>query len=173
MFLFLFLLSSSFMYAITPPDYDTLDDEMRAYVKYAAVALQFNPDRFSSHIHHTKNWANQSLFYNGESLFYVVVFDKKFVEEHTKNVRKAIAGHEVGHAYPPCEELFYLYWDGIVSYSTSENCADVVSATIFGYQNMLAALEAIKRGVKDARAIDQRIEKLKEQLGQKDLTPAR
>lgn len=154
------------------PTIQELDVEMRGYVKYASAMLGWAPETFSSHVNHTGSLANNTFFSNGYSSFYVLVFDLSFIEKNTTGVRKAIAGHEVGHAYPPCEELYNLWNHGLVSYVASENCADVVSATVFGYQDTMAFLQAIRRENPKSESIQHRIDLMKKQrLGlQKGLT---
>jgi len=175
MYLLLFFLSFSLMAALPSgtPTFEELDLEMRGYVKYASTFLGWKPDAFVSHVSHTNSLGNNTFFSNGYSRFYVIVFDQRFVEKNTPGVRKGIAGHEVGHAYPPCEELYNLWTHGLVSYVASENCADVVAATVFGYQNALALLQAIRRENPTSESIQHRIDLLKKQrLGaEKDLTP--
>lgn len=163
----LFLLSILLMQAITPPNYESMDEEMRAYVRIAAEFLGYKERDFASHIEMTHTWANQSYFTNGISSFYVVVFDEDFVRTQPSHIRKAIAGHEVGHAYPVCEEIFWnYYYEGWGStYLDAENCADVISVVIFGFENMYAALKEIKRTTPKARDIDARIEMLYGQFG--------
>lgn len=175
MYLLLFFLSFSLMAALPSgtPTIEELDLEMRGYVRYASTMLGWDPEAFASHVNHTGSLGNNTFFSNGYSRFYMVVFDQGFLEKNTPGVRKAIAGHEVGHAYPPCEEMYSLYVHGLVSYVTSENCADVVSATVFGYQNAFALLQAIRREDPTSESIQHRIDLLKKQrLGAgKGLTP--
>jgi len=174
MYLLLFFLSFSLMGALphSNPTIEELDIEMRGYVNYASTMLGWPPDAFASHVNHTNSVGNNTFFENGYSRFYLVVFDQGFLEKNTEGVRKALAGHEVGHAYPPCEEMYALYAHGLVSYVTSENCADVVAATVFGYQNAVAFLEAIKREHPESDSIQHRINMLKKQQHgpDKDLT---
>ena len=155
-----------------PPTIEELDLEMRGYVKYASSMLGWKPDAFVSHVSHTNSLGNNTFFSNGYSRFYVIVFDQTFIEKNTPGVRKAIAGHEVGHAYPPCEELYNLWTHGLVSYVASENCADVVAATVFGYQNAIALLQAIRREDPKSESIQHRIDRLKKQRigAENDLT---
>jgi len=170
----LVLLSLFITYLITPPSYESIDDEMRSYVKEAAEFLGWREKDFASHIQTTSSWANQSFFNNGRSSFYIVIFDETFVRTQPQNIRKAIAGHEVGHAYFACEDAYIDYYYGYGTYLDVENCADVISVMIFGFDGNYAALKEIKKASPKATDIDLRIELLYSQFGslgvEKDLT---
>jgi len=168
------LLSLFITQIITPPNYKSMDDEMRSYVKEAAEFLGWREKDFASHVQVTGSWANQSFFSNGRSAFYIITFDETFSRTQPKHIRKSIAGHEVGHAYIACEDAYVAYYYGYGTYLEVENCADVLSALIFGFDGMYAALKTIKKDTPDARDIDLRIELLYDQFGslgvEKDLT---
>ena len=172
MYLLLTLLSLSFMIATDPPEHKELDEEMRGYVKYSAEFLGYNPDLFSSHVTPTSAWASFNRFNNGWSSFYIVTFDRDFVERQPTHIKKAIAAHEVGHGYYPCAVLSYKYRNGLATYLEKENCADLVSAVIFNYEWTMEGLQGIKNELPDAKSIDDRIKLLREQLGpqEEDLT---
>ncbi len=173
MILVMILLSTLISQAITPTKYKSIEEEMRSYVASAASLLDLPDNLFVTHVDRIRGWAGQSIAIMGDSQFYIVLFDRGFVESQPKNVRKAIAGHEVGHSYPSCETAYNDFYYRSGTYLESENCADVVSSTIFGFENMYAALIEIKRIVPSARDIDGRIKLLYEQLSPEALKKAR
>jgi len=159
---------------ITPPSYESMDDEMRSYVKESAEFLGWEKKDFASHVNITNSWANLSFFNNGRSAFYIVIFDETFVRTQPQHIKKAIAGHEVGHAYAACEAIYTAYYYGYGTYLDVENCADSIAVNIFGFDGMHAALKEIKKSNPESRDIDLRIELLYDQFGslgvEKDLT---
>lgn len=149
----------------TPATHQELDDEMRGYVKYAATALGFDPDNFASHVTPTTSWASQNYFSNGWSSFYLITFDREFVERQPTNIKKAIAAHEVGHAYYPCSVIGRQYEYGLATYLDLENCADLVSSVIYSYEYTMAALLLMQELLPDYPSVAARVNRLKEQLG--------
>ena len=164
MILVMILLSTLISQAITPTKYKSIEEEMRSYVDYTASYLDFPDNLFVTHVDRTRGWASQSSVEMSDSQFYVVLFDKDFVESQPQNIRKAIAGHEVGHSYASCESVYSDFYYGSGTYLESENCPDFVSSIVFGFENMYAALIEIKRITPDARDIDERIKLLYDQL---------
>ena len=77
------------MYMTGPPTYKELDDEMRSYVKYAAKKLGHDPDLYASHVTPTLSWAAQDTFINDYSAFFIITFDRDFVEKQTTTIKKA------------------------------------------------------------------------------------
>ena len=166
MFLSLVLTSLLLIQATTTPaTHEELDDEMRGYVKYAARAIGFDPDNFASHVTPTTSWASQNYFSNGWSSFYLITFDREFVEKQNERVKKAIAAHEVGHAYPTCANLGRRYEYGWGTYLEVENCADLLSAVIYDYKYTMEALLLMQELLPDYPSVAARVELLKEQLG--------
>lgn len=149
----------------TPATHQELDDEMRGYVKYAVKQLGMNQENFASHVTPTESWASLSYQDNKWSAYYMVNFDREFVERQPTNIKKAIAAHEVGHAYPVCEVIARRFEFGHATYLESENCADIVSSIVFRYEWTLAALKGIREEMPDAWKINERIELLELQLG--------
>lgn len=149
----------------TPATHQELDDEMRGYVKYAVLMLGYDPENFASHVTPTTSWASLNYLHNRYSSYYMITFDREFVERQPTNIKKAIAAHEVGHAYRVCAIIARDYEYGHATYLESENCADVVSAIIYEYEWTLAALNGIKNEMPDAWKINERIKLLEEQLG--------
>ena len=166
MFLALILTSLLLIQATTTPQtHKELDDEMREYVKYASSFLGFDPEAFASHITPTSSWASLSYNHNRYSSYYMVTFDREFVERQPTNIKKAIAAHEVGHAYGPCELVSRKHEHGFATYLAVENCADMISSVIYSYEWTMEALRGIKEEMPDAFNIDARIKLLKSQLG--------
>lgn len=148
-----------------PPTHQELDDEMRGYVKYAVLKLGYDPEEFASHVTPTSSWASLNYLHNRYSSYYMITFDREFVERQPTNIKKAIAAHEVGHAYVICAAISRDYEYGLATYLESENCADIISAIIYEYSWTLAALKGIKEEMPDAWKIDERIKLLEMQLG--------
>ena len=166
MFLSLILTSLLLIQATTtPPTHQELDDEMREYVKHAVEVLGMDQEDFASHVTPTLSWAALNYLQNMYSSYYMVTFDREFVERQPTNTKKAIAAHEVGHAYPTCAVISRRFEFGLATYLESENCADVVSAIVYKYEWTLAALKGIKEEMPDAWKIDERIRLLEMQLG--------
>ena len=166
MFLSLILTSLLLIQATTTPaTHQELDDEMRGYVKYAAAAIGYDPDNFASHVTPTTSWASQNYFSNGWSSFYLITFDREFVERQPTNIKKAIAAHEVGHAYLPCANLGRLYQFGWGTYLAVENCADVISSIVYSYEYTMAALLLMQELLPDYPSVAARVKLLEEQLG--------
>lgn len=166
MFLSLILTSLLLIQATTTtPTHQELDDEMRGYVKYAVTVLGFDQEQFASHVTPTSSWASLNHLYNRYSSYYMITFDREFVERQPTNIKKAIAAHEVGHAYRACAIISRDFEYGHATYLESENCADVISAIVYNYEWTMAALRGIKEEMPDAWNIDERIKLLEEQLG--------
>ena len=166
MFLSLILTSLLLIQATTtPPTHEELDDEMRRYVKHAVKVLAMNPEDFASHVTPTLSWASLSWHHGKWSQFYIINFDREFVERQPTNIKKAIAAHEVGHAYLACAVISRKFEYGLATYLESENCADIVSAIVYDYEWTLAALKGIKADMPEAWKINERIRLLESQLG--------
>lgn len=161
------------MYLISPPTYKDLDEEMRAYVKEVVAKIGYDPEQYSSHVTQTSSIASQRYYKGNLASFYVITFDRGFVERQNVRVKKAIAAHEVGHSFPECAALSRAHNYGMVTYLEKENCADVVSAVVFEYGWTLEALRSIKAEMPEAVDIDARISRIISQFGttEEDLTP--
>lgn len=173
MFLSLILTSLLLIQATTTPStYKDIDDEMRSYVREAAARMGVNPEEFASHVTPTSSLASQRYYKGNYASFYIVTFDREFIERQNVRVKKAIAAHEVGHAYPSCAVLSNAHYYGVATYLDKENCADILSAVLSNYEWAMEALQRIKRESPDTIDIDNRINLLKEQLGtpEEDLT---
>lgn len=166
MFLSLILTSLLLVQATTvPPTYQELDDEMRKYVRYAVKVLGLNPEQFASHITPTTSWAALAYYQNAWSSYYIVNFDREFIERQSTNTKKSIAAHEVGHAYEPCAIISSMHEYGYATYLESENCADVVSTVVYEYEWALTALKKLKEDMPDSWEINERIKLLESQFG--------
>ncbi len=165
-FLSLILISLLLIQATTTPaTHQELDDEMRGYVKEAVAKIGYNPDNFASHVTPTEVWASQNYFNNGWSSFYIITFDREFVEKQNVRVKKAIAAHEVGHAYYPCSLIGKQYQYGLATYLDVENCADVIASIIYSYEYTMEALKVMQELLPDFPSVAARVKLIEEQLG--------
>ncbi len=138
---------------------------MRRYVKHAIEVLGFDQESFVSHVTPTLSWASINWFSNGWSAYYIINFDREFVERQPTNIKKAIAAHEVGHAFYSCAVLSRRHQYGMATYLEKENCADIMSAIVYEYEWTMAALMGMKEELPESELVDARIKLLKEQLG--------
>lgn len=169
MFLSLILTSLLLIQATTTPEtYKELDDDMREYVKYSSVVLGLDPSFIASHVTPTSTLASSNYFNNGWSSFYIITFDINYIKKQPTHIKQAMAAHEVGHSYGPCVFVSNKYQYGFATYLEKENCADVVSVIVYGYQSCLESLKAIRADFPRAINIDDRIALIEEQLGPKD-----